>query len=164
MLQKLFRRAVENRPADAFLAADFGNEPMVQQRRHRTVALHAANLLDLHARHRLTIGHYRQRFQRGLRQRLLAHGLKHLFDQVHVLRAGAQLQAVVKAHQPHAAVLVVPQGKPLQHRLEFRRRNAQHLDQGLNGDRLARCKQHRLNRRNLFRQRHLPPSPFPARS
>ena len=161
MLQELLRRPEEDGAADRLPAAALLDQPPVDERGHGAVALHAADLLDLHARDGLAVGHHRQRLQRGLGERLPAHGLEHLLQDLAVLRPGAELQALLVAHQADAPPLAVAQGEAAQHRLELLRRDLQRLQERVDAHRLPRGKEHGLRGRNLLLQRHAS-SPFPS--
>ncbi len=62
--QKLFRGAIQNRPADHFLASRSGDQVLLEQRLDHAAHIHAANFVDLRHGRWLLVGDHRERLER----------------------------------------------------------------------------------------------------
>ena len=107
MAQERVRRAIENRPAERLLASDLLDQPLGDERLHRIIAFHAANLLDLRLGDGLSVRDDRQRLHDGLGKRLLLHRLEQLFDIGRVVRPRRQLHMRAEAQQPQPPPLKI---------------------------------------------------------
>ena len=67
-IEKLLRRAVEDRPADLLALAEHADQRAIEQQAERRRRIDAADLVDLGARDRLAIRHDRERLELRARQ------------------------------------------------------------------------------------------------
>ena len=102
-LEELEAGAVQERPSRRARSTELDDEPPMQQRPDRVVGVDAADPLDRRLRHRLAVGHDRQRLERRGRQadRL---GPDVSRDQGAAIGRGRELDPVAIDQQPDAAV------------------------------------------------------------
>ena len=101
------RRSVQQRTPQSFATRDDFDERALEQRLENRADIHAAYLGDLGAADWLPVRDNRQRFERGARQPVRAHGHLRAFDRFGVLGTGEDLPTTTLLDELYAVAVHV---------------------------------------------------------